>query len=1228
MIADGEVDRQGLSHFTGKTQLGAGLAHLHPAIAGNDSSQIVIAFIGDFNVDQIDIVRDREGGNIVALRLEELCISIIGQGHGLISAQNDLDVHVGGRSHFRSGGDVVIPDPLGKVDLLVAVAAKGVGEGDGVDHLAVLPLNEDIVVEVIPVLLQATVGAAGELAVQIAVFTSLAAADTLNTAGQDVAVIVGDVHSGLGVVVTLPVCAICVHSVVADMIQNAVCQSDGLLAVDGIVILVQSDCGQDHEVLGSHAGHILSRTSDKACIADLLSAHGIQSVQIIGTIIQLVKTGQDLHAVTAAGRVAIIIGGQSVAAVPDVNVLLLAVLANNAEVAAGDIVVAGLIVQNEHDLVVVLVLAHFDDNDIGSVIISIAQGIVTVAQSADHIYILDMAELGGGILVAGGDLHNAGTVDHIVDSVSAGDDFNVSIALFLVSGITEIRGAVDITEGGVALLSGDGVVLHVDHVVDITASDIAAVDRQDGAVLRDGGNSGLGGVGHMTTDSVNSTTIQNGRSEIGGCSLGAVQSAVGLVDTAHELQSVPVVVQNAIDLAADEQAAVGAVQIDGINLAGLIIVDLDSVLSARLGLVIPAVQNQLEVVGQIGADECSQIAAAVKEQVIADLAHQVTDGGIIVHILDMLVDLRLRPLGTIGGGSGAGVAVDLIDGSGLHSGLVGLGLAIDDGVVDHIVLGQLIGGDHGLAGQLVEYVAAGVIVFIDQVVVLDIQGDLLIADAGDLCEGVDDLEDVIGLTVTVVVDDLQPVAALVGGDIGGVVLVDVLLQELLEGLLVGDVLLAAGTNIDFTIDVGVTLLVGDVEDLLDIVLVSSTDGIANAELLGVDQVAVIIMVVNAGGAIRQNEPCIPAALDHVVVRIANLELDGDLITDLPVGVPVGALTEVHIGLSIALADASAIQQGGEAHLIGGLVLDVLAAVSQAENGVLVLDVDQAALAQVVQIGAVVDGVGLVALADHGLTGSERVGIVQVGVLVGDDHALDFLQAQLTLAQSLARLGVAAGNESAVLDGLAQQAAEEDLGNHLTGSGSAEVAADDVLQDALALGDGGGLELPTLGIRELTGLAIAQGAEQHDHQLIAGHLSAGVEGGSGGTDHDAGVLAVVDVTLRPVVAVQVGELALLHIGVVVEVLVLDIAGSDAVDKHRSLSTVQSVGGLEGTIFKALENFELIQDFDGGSVGVFRIDIREARGAGGSHEGQTHDEGQHQCENLLQISHGGFFLLQIF
>ena len=270
-----------------------------------------------------------------------------------------------------------------------------------------------------------------------------------------------------------------------------------------------------------------------------------------------------------------------------------------------------------------------------------------------------------------------------------------------------------------------------------------------------------------------------------------------------------------------------------------------------------------------------------------------------------------------------------------------------------------------------------------------------------------------------------------------------------------------------------------------------------------------------------------------------------------------------------------------------------------------------------------------AIHDHaGLALGQRLGVIQISNVVGNHNALDIIQVQLALAQSLAGVGVAAGSQGAVLHCIVQNAAEEDLSDHLTGSGSVEVTAGDILQDALALSDSSGLELPALRIVELAGLAITQSTQDHDHQLIAGDLCAGLKGGGGSALDDLSILAVVNVTTSPVIAVKVGELALRHVGVVVQVFVVHIAGGNTIDKYRSLCAVQGVGGLEGTIFKALENFQLVQHVDSSLIRIAVVHVGELSGAGGSHEREAHNEGQHHCENLFQISHSGFFLLLIF
>ena len=282
-----------------------------------------------------------------------------------------------------------------------------------------------------------------------------------------------------------------------------------------------------------------------------------------------------------------------------------------------------------------------------------------------------------------------------------------------------------------------------------------------------------------------------------------------------------------LNVAVDEQVAVGGDVNDLLLVAALalLVIDADGVLISGLGAVEPAVGDQLVVAGLVALDESSQVAAAIQEQVVADLARQQLGIGLISLVLDMLADAGLDVLHLVAGGDGLGLADVLLNGdAGDHFGQIGLSLAIDDGVVHYVVRVQLVSGNDLLTGQVVQIVnAAGPAgVLVGQSAVLGVQGVLAILGSGDLGHSVDDLEDVIGLAVAIVIDDLDPVAVLVLGNglqgIGG----DVLLNEGIQSDLVGKILGTLGAGIDLAGDIGVGLI-GNVEDPLDVVLMLGGD---------------------------------------------------------------------------------------------------------------------------------------------------------------------------------------------------------------------------------------------------------------------------------------------------------------------------------------------------------------------------------------------------------------------
>ena len=289
------------------------------------------------------------------------------------------------------------------------------------------------------------------------------------------------------------------------------------------------------------------------------------------------------------------------------------------------------------------------------------------------------------------------------------------------------------------------------------------------------------------------------------------------------------------------------------------------------------------------------------------------------------------------------------------------------------------------------------------------------------------------------------------------------------------------------------------------------------------------------------------------------------------------------------------------------------------------------LAHVGQLGGDVQGADII-LGDLevGLAVGQDGSAVQIGELVGNDNAFQLFQLEGLVAQSLIDLGVTlvtvVGVEDVVVDHVDQDSLEQDLGNSLTVGILTQSAGHDVLGDLAGLGGAGGLDFP-VGTGEAAVGSVADGAQDHGQGGVAGDLGVGVELTAAHALDVLGVGAVVDVASEPGSAGDVGEEVVVSIDA--DLLVLHVAGDNAVDDGRSLSAGDGPLGLEGTVLVALEDAQALQDFDGRLV--FFIDtgrIREVRGAGGSHEGQAHDEGQHHCENLLEISHGGFFLLLNF
>ena len=343
----------------------------------------------------------------------------------------------------------------------------------------------------------------------------------------------------------------------------------------------------------------------------------------------------------------------------------------------------------------------------------------------------------------------------------------------------------------------------------------------------------------------------------------------------------------------------------------------------------------------------------------------------------------------------------------------------------------------------------------------------------------------------------------------------------------------------------------------------------------------------------------------------------------------GLLAELGIGVDLYLF------QG----LIGLVVVGLGHDEDLGAGGIGVLDVSVVLFADGIQtvqqvLLGVVEDVVLTVHAVHthtGLAVVERDALLQVGILVSGNDTGDLLQLQALVTQSVllavgieGLLGVAE-RISIEVDLGDDDGTEQQLGDYLTGSGLTQHSAGDVLADAALIGDAGGTNLP-VAAGELAVLVVAHSTQDHGQGFVTGHGSLGVKDLVAAALDVAGVGAVVDVPGIPGAVQHVSELAVG--GVDGRLGILHIAGGDTIDNGGHFRTGDVALGLEGrAVVVTLEHFQTIEHGDGVFVGIADVAvIRE--GAGGGYEREAHDQRQHQCENLLQISHGGFFLLVIF
>ena len=264
-------------------------------------------------------------------------------------------------------------------------------------------------------------------------------------------------------------------------------------------------------------------------------------------------------------------------------------------------------------------------------------------------------------------------------------------------------------------------------------------------------------------------------------------------------------------------------------------------------------------------------------------------------------------------------------------------------------------------------------------------------------------------------------------------------------------------------------------------------------------------------------------------------------------------------------------------------------------------------------GLVVDGGGLVA-AVVGPLGS-RTAIGAVGGVGGQVEVL-VTEGLVVLKELAVSLGAAEAHgliaeRGGVGDhGSLGDRAEQQLRDELTGGGSVEVNALDVLQNASLLSVLSDVESP-VSASELTVLVVTDSTEDHGEDFIARDVAGGLEGAVGIALDELSVGAVADVTGSPASAGHVAELVVRSVQARLVVLG-EILSVDTIDDRSHLSAGDVALGLEGTVLITLEHTHAVQDGDG--FGIIRrnlIGILES-GVGADGQRQSHDQSQHHCE----------------
>ena len=361
-----------------------------------------------------------------------------------------------------------------------------------------------------------------------------------------------------------------------------------------------------------------------------------------------------------------------------------------------------------------------------------------------------------------------------------------------------------------------------------------------------------------------------------------------------------------------------------------------------------------------------------------------------------------------------------------------------------------------------------------------------------------------------------------------------------------------------------------------------------------------------------------------------------------------AVVDIVLGLVVLQGDAGALQQVLHVGLVGhgghdgvGLLVQGHAQnLGVGQDGILA-DVHGDGLAQVLHGGLHIKGSVLLGggILNHGVAGGGGddlvaggqqglavhhglviVGAVEHSVLIAQHNALHLVHA-VHGAQDGAAVVVSNGIAVLVLlDHLHVQGVVDQQSRIVTVQSLSHVLGE-AAEDAQTGGQGVGVDRP-VGALQALGLGIvASGHQQHLGGLNSGHAGAGVEGAVAAAGDDAGGVAVIDVTLRPV-AGDVGQPggAVLVQGAVVSPLIHDDG-----DHLRHLCAVHALARRIGTIGLALDDAQrrehgnriLVHDLSAvGEIGV-------ARSAGAdNHHADNHDDCQKQAESPFEVSHSDF------